>query len=53
MVFDLVFKLSAWFQKWLGKLDEETKRQVIELTVRAGEELFRAFYRHCKKQRGL
>ena len=53
MLFDFIFRLVGWFQQLIGRLDEETKRQIIELSVRSCEELFRSFYRNWKEQRGL
>ena len=51
-MFDLIFELlTGWFQKIIGRLDDETKRQIIEIFVKSCEDIFRSFYRSWKEQK--
>ena len=48
MIIDWVFGLVPWFLGLWNRLDEKTKRRIIEAVVKAFEELLRAFYRSWK-----
>lgn len=51
MMLDLIFGLIKWFRQLWDRLDEKTKRLIIEVTVEAYKELLRAFYRWWKSRK--
>jgi hypothetical protein len=48
MIIDWVFRLVQRFLRLWNRLDEKTKRQIIEAVIKAFEQLLRAFYRSWK-----
>lgn len=50
MMFNLIFELFKWFRQIWDRLDEKTKRQIIDAIIESFEELIRAFYRQWKKK---
>ncbi|WP_201150081.1 hypothetical protein A5482_014680 (plasmid) [Cyanobacterium sp. IPPAS B-1200] len=44
MMFNWIFKVVNWFSQLWGRLDEEAKRQIIEIIIEAFQELLRVFY---------
>ncbi|MEO0539127.1 MAG: hypothetical protein AAF215_35395 [Cyanobacteria bacterium P01_A01_bin.123] len=48
MVVNLLLSVVSWFRKLWDRLDEKTKRKIIDTVVKAFEELLRAFYREWK-----
>ncbi len=51
MIIGWLLELVAWFWQLWNRLDEKTKRQIIETVVKAFEELLRSFYKKWKSQR--
>jgi hypothetical protein len=50
-MFNLIFRLFRWFWQLWGRLDEKTKRQIIETIIERFNELARAFYRQWKSKK--
>lgn len=45
-----IFKVARWFWQLWSRLDEQTKRKIVEtMIVVTFEELLRAFYRTWRK----
>lgn len=51
MIFNWIFEVIKWFWQLWDRLDEKTKRQIIEAIIKAFEELLRAFYRQWKNKK--
>lgn len=51
MMFNLIFELFKWFWQLWDRLDEKTKRQIIEAITEAFKELTRAFYIQWKSKK--
>lgn len=45
MIFRWVIELLKWFRGIWNRLDDNTKREIIEAVMTAFEDLLRAFYR--------
>jgi len=50
MIFNLVFELFKWFRQLWDRLDEKTKRQIIEVIIESFKDLIRAFYKQWKNK---
>ena len=50
--FNLIFELFKWFEQLWDRLDEKTKRQIIEAIIEVSTELIRSFYRDWKRRNG-
>jgi len=51
MIFNWIFEVVKWFWQLWDRLDEKTKRQIIEAIIKAFGELLRAFYRQWKNRK--
>ena len=49
-MFNLIFELFKWFWTLWDRLDEKTKRQIIEAIIEAFQELIRTFYKQWKSK---
>jgi hypothetical protein len=45
-----VWRLASWLVQLWDRLDEKTKRQIIEAIVQAFEELLRSYYKEWKNR---
>lgn len=50
MIINLIFKLFKWFWQLWDRLDEKTKRQIIEVIIEAFKDLIRAFYKQWESK---
>ncbi len=51
MIIDWLLGLVSWIRRLWHRLDEKTKRQIIEAIIKTFEELLRAFYRQWEKRK--
>ncbi len=49
-MFSWLFEIFNWFRKLWERLDEKTKRAIIEEVVKSFEELLRSFYKWWKNR---
>ena len=52
MIIDWLLGLASWIRQLWNRLDEKTKRQIIDAIVKAFGELLRAFYIEWKNRSG-
>ncbi|GEM_PF-3090192 len=50
-MFDWLYKLFMWFWRLWNRLDEKTKRAIIEEVVKSFKPLLRSFYQWLKNRK--